>query len=328
VNPARRRAVGAVACALALAAAGGGAHAQTGRTQLALKPITSFWQHLEEGDFSGPRGVFYDPRHDEVWVADTGNDRVAVFTSDGMPLYSVRPGGDVVQPIRLVVDGDDHILVLDNDRSRIAELDWRGRYLGALALPGLPERPVFAALALDAAGNLYVGETSLCQVVVYGPDRKVRFRFGACGDGRGEFRAINGIAADGERIVVIDQQATPVQVFDRHGSWENGFGSHELTADSFSLPSAVAIDGQGRIVVIDSLRQEIKFFTPSGRFLDRFGGLGAGPGRVRFPADVAIDGHGRLYVAEQGNGRVQILEEVELPIPDRRSRAPRPGGTP
>ena len=319
-----RSAAGALVAVALLAAGTAWGAERPQKTRLFLKPITSFWQHLEEGDFRAPRGVFYDERHDEVWVADTGNNRIALFTSDGMPLYSVRPGRELDQPFRLLVDADDHILVLDNDRTRIAELDWRGRYLGALTLPGLPEQPKFAALALDPAGNLYVGENSDCQVIVYTPERKVRFRFGSCGDGRGEFRAIGGIAANGERIVVIDQVVTAVQIFDRHGSWENGFGSHELGAENFSLPSAVAIDPAGRIVVLDALRQEIKFFTTSGRFLDRFGGLGMGPGKVRFPADLAIDPNGRLYLADQGNGRVQILEEVELPVAPPGRGAPAP----
>jgi len=319
-----RRAALTLAAAALLASGGASGQEGGGRTQLYLKPLTSFWQHLEEGDFRAPRGVFYDARHDEVWVADTGNDRIALFTSDGMPLYSTQPGREIDQPFRLVVDANDHILLLDNDRSRIAELDWRGRYLGPLALPGLPEKPILAAIALDAEGNLYVGENSECQVVVYTPERKVRFRFGSCGDDRGEFRAIAGIAADGERIVVVDQVVTAVQIFDRHGSWENGFGSHELGAENFSLPSAVAIDPEGRIVVVDALRQEIKFFAPSGRFLERFGGLGIGPGRVRFPADLAIGPQGRLFVAEQGNSRVQVLEEVELPVPPRGSAPARP----
>jgi len=291
-------------------------------TRLFLRALTSVFQHLEEGEFRSPRGLFFDRAHDELWVADSGNGYVAVYTPDGMPLHTQRPGGTVREPTRLVVGRDGRVLLLDADRTRIAVLDWRGRYLGPLELPGLPERPQFGALALDEAGNLYVGENSSGEVVVYRPDLKVRFRFGARGTGEGEFQAIADIAAESGRIVVVDHLATAVQIFDRHGSFERGFGRHELGIENFSLPEAVAIDSKGRLLVVDALRHEIKVFDANGKFLNRFGGSGRRPGEVSGPCDVAIDGRDRVYVAERSGGRVQIFEELELPVPPRERRKP------
>ena len=290
-----------------------------------LKPVTSFWEHLEEGKFAGPRGVCFDRVNDEVWVADTQNNRVAVFTPDGMPLYTASPGKAVREPVRILIDrssGRQRLLVIDNDRSRIAVLDFRGDYLGPLDLPGLPERPVFGALALDDAGGLYVGENAEAEVLVYNPDRTLRFRFGGRGVDEGQFKSIAGIAVDATRIVVVDHQAIAVQIFDRRGNFQRGFGRHAMGIEHFSLPESVALDSKGHIVVVDALRHEIKFFDGDGTFIDRFGGLGRGPGEVAYPVDLAIDGKDRFYVVERGNGRVQVMQELEWTPP------PTPPGRP
>jgi DNA-binding beta-propeller fold protein YncE len=276
-----------------------------------LRPIAVFSQHLYQGDLRGPRGIALDRAHDEVWVADTGNHLLGVFTPAGVPLYAAPPSRHLREPSRLAVDARGRLLVLDNDRSRIKVLSYRGEYLSDLALPGLGAKPRFGALATDAEGNLYVGENESGQVLVFSPDLRPRLRFGERGDEDGQFQSIAGIAVDPTAIYVVDHQVRPVQVFDRRGNFLRGWGRHDLGAENFSLPEAVAVDSRGHVVVVDALRHEIKFFDAQGRFLDRFGGLGARPGQIAYPSDLAIDGQDRLYVVEKGNSRVQVFEQVD-----------------
>jgi DNA-binding beta-propeller fold protein YncE len=278
-----------------------------------LHPVAVFWQHLYEGNLGEPRGITIDRQTSEVWVADTRNHVLGVFSPDGVPLFTTGPSEHVREPARLAVDARGRLLVLDMDRSRIKVLSYRGEYLSDLALPGVGGNPVFGAICFDREGNLYVGENESGQVLVFGPDLKPRLRFGSRGSEEGQFQAIAGIAVDKDSIYVVDHQVTPVQVFDRRGNWVRGWGAHELGIQNFSLPEAVAVDSKGRVIVIDALRHEIKFFDKEGNFLDRFGGLGAEPGEVAFPSDVAIDASDRLYVADKGNGRVQVFAETEGP---------------
>jgi DNA-binding beta-propeller fold protein YncE len=318
----RRGPVARALALLALAAAGASAQ-KPAPTRVWLNPVTSMFEHLDAGFFGPVGGVYYDRRRDEIWVADRQSNLLAVFDRDGLPLHTAVPGEPIQAPSRLVVDRDGNVLLLDQDRSRVALLDWRGRYVGPLELAGLPAEPVITALALDDEDNLYVGESSAGEVLVYGPDRRLRFRFGSLGEGPGQFESIAGIAADGRRIVVTDAIATPVQVFDRRGGFLRGFGGHAIGVANFSLPAGVALDGRGRIVVIDSIRQEIKVFEESGKFLDRFGGGGFEPGSVYYPESVVFDGRDRLYVAERANRRVQVFEVLEIPVQARERRSTR-----
>ena len=302
----------AVFLALARAAAGEDppATAQPSSSKFYLRPTAIFAEHLYEGDFLEPMSVFYEPKTREVFVADTKNNLVGVFTAEGVPLFAFG-SNEIREPARIAADGDGRIYVLDDDHSKIKVFSYRGRYLGPLELQGVGPKPSFGALTFDADGNLYVAENESCRVLVFGPDRKPRLRLGECGTDKGQFQAITGIAVDKERIVVTDAQVVAVQVFTKRGDFVRGWGVHELGVQNFSLPQSVALDSRGHVIVIDTLRHEIKFFDGEGVFLDRFGGLGWRLGQVAFPTGVAIDAADRLFVVEKGNSRVQVFQEVE-----------------
>jgi DNA-binding beta-propeller fold protein YncE len=282
-------------------------------TRLDLRPIAFFWSHLYDGSFQQPRGIFFDRAAGEVWVADTRNSLVGAFTPEGTPLFSFGGKGVLSEPSKVVVSRHGDVYVLDGDRSRIKGFTYRGEFLGNLVLPGIGEKPAIGTIAMDEAGNLYVGENESGQVLVYGPDLKLKLRFGSNGSDEGQFQSIGGIASAGDRIYVTDHQVTAVQVFDRKGNFLKGWGQHEMGGQNFSLPEGIAVDAKGRVFVIDAIRHEIKVFDGDGNLLGIFGGLGSVAGAVQYPSDVAIDGQNRVYVIERGNGRAQVFAEEELP---------------
>lgn len=284
-----------------------------------LRPVALFDQHLYEGALGEPRGVFFDRAANEVWVADTRNGRVGAFTPDGVPLFSFGPTDRLREPVRLAVAKNGDVYVLGIERGKIERFSYRGESLGPLQLPGLPQKPVFGTLTVDADGNLWVGENETGQVLAFSPDLKPLLRLGSSGDGEGQFQAIAGIAVTKDVVVVTDHTALAVQVFDRRGNFVRGWGRHEMGREHFSLPEGVAVDRENRVVVVDALRHEIKLFDLEGHFLDRFGGLGSKAGNVSFPSDVATDAEGHVYVAEKGNSRIQVFVETAEPPLDARS---------
>ena len=287
-------------------------------TRLGLRPVSIYWSHLEEGSFGAPRGIFFDRTANEVWVADTRNNLIGVFTPDGSPLFAFGGNGVLSEPMKAVVGPHGRVFVLDNDRTAVKAFTYRGEPLGTLSLQGLGDKPAIGTIAADPDGNLYVGETDQGQVLVYDPELNLKLRFGAYGNDEGQFQSIGGIAAQGDRIYVTDHQATSVQVFDRKGNYLLGWGKHEMGAQNFSLPEGIAVDGKGRIFVIDAIRHEIKVFDGEGNLLGVYGGLGSEAGAVQYPSDVAIDAANRVYVVERGNGRVQVFAEEELPANARK----------
>jgi DNA-binding beta-propeller fold protein YncE len=279
-----------------------------------------FGEHTYEGWLSSPLGLFFDGAEHEIYVADTDGRRIGIFDRRGAPLFAFG-AGVLDAPFAVVVEpASHHVLVLDQDRARVREFSYRGVPLGEVKLPGLEGRKdvVLAALHVDARGWLYVAEHKLCEVFVYDEARRLVARFGGVGYDRGQFQAIVAITTQGEEIYVLDQVSTAVQVFDRRGRFQRGWGEHSMGPDAFSLPSGLAVAPSGKVFVADALRHEVKVFTPDGLFLGRFGGRGRDLGELGYPGQLVFDTEGALLVVEKVNGRVQrfrVTDSAPPPVP-------------
>lgn len=311
----RFRAHAVVAFALLCAiAAGAGAEMMT----FTLAPVAFLESHLYEGSLHGPESVFVDDERGEVWVADTRNNLIGVFSREGMPLYAFGSRKYVREPRQIQVDAKGTVLVLEQDRTRIRTFNYRGIYLGDLVPAGFPEKGQIGAFTLGPDSTLWIGESTTGEVMLYDyPSMRLRRRFGSKGEEEGQFLSIASIAVNEKYVVVLDYTGTAVQVFNHRGDFLRGWGEHAMGGANFSLPRAVALDAKQRIAVTDSLRHDIKYFDLEGRFIGHFGGAGRKPGSVSFPCGIAVSKDGRVYVAERGNARVQVFEEqtLEKPVP-------------
>jgi tripartite motif-containing protein 71 len=134
-----------------------------------------------------------------------------------------------------------------------------------------------------------------------------KLKFGERGSGQGEFQR-SGIAPDAESTSSSTSRSPRRSAFDRHGNfvrgWESTTWNRQLSLPEES-PSTRRARPRGR-----RARHEIKLFDREGKFIDRFGGLGKRLGQIAFPSGIAVDAQGRIFVAEKGNDRVQVFEEI------------------
>lgn len=286
-------------------------HGQDEPPPFTIRPVTMFNQHLYYGTYLRPRAIAVDRKRDEVWVADTGNALIGIVRPDGAELYAFASKEYLRDPARIAIAPNGLLAVIEGNRERVRTFDYRGNYKGDLPLPALGEKPILSAIAYDAAGNFYAGDSRTGQVFVYTPSGKLKYQFGSQGTDDGQFQSIAGMTVDSDgTLYVIDARAIPVQAFDNQGNFLRGWGRHEMGAANFSLPSGVAVDGKGHVFVSDELRHQVKIFSTSGKFLAQFGGLGQEAGELSFPTDVAVDGKGRIYVTERTTSRVQVFESI------------------
>ncbi len=281
-------------------------------TVLDLRPQVVIDEFLYQGPFERVSSVYCDPRSGEVYVADAAQSTIGIFDARGVPLFAFSDSQHLSSPTRVTVDGEGRIHVIDADRKRIKVFSYRGEFLSYVDVGALAGQDVYlTAMALDEQGNLYVGDSSIGQVLLLDRARRLKERFGAQGTGKGEFTAIASIALDQDHVYVADRVAFGVQVFSRHGRFVAGWGVHQIGRPNVSLPAGIAVDQRGRIVLVDTLRHEIKYFEADGTLVDLFGGIGSSPGDVAYPVDVSIGQGGVVCVADQGNRRVQLLKPVE-----------------
>ena len=146
------------------------------------------------GRFFGPRDIAVSDA--AIYVVDTGNERVQLFTRDGAFVdawggYGSGPD-QLIEPVGIALGPDGNVYVADSGNARISIFTPNGEPVAqwpvsawpAPAPGGLP--PAFQPyLAFDADGNLYATASNAGQVLVF--------------DGEGEM--ISAVTdADGERL--------------------------------------------------------------------------------------------------------------------------------
>ncbi len=132
------------------------------------------------GQFNRPEGLCLDAS-DRIYVADSCNHRIEVFSSDGRFLRAYgkagKGPGQFSYPYDIRVDGSGRQYVCEFGNSRIQVFDAHDRLIeiigGPGALPGQFNNPW--SLALDSAGNLYVADSQnhRVQKLVHSPESTV-----------------------------------------------------------------------------------------------------------------------------------------------------------
>ena len=169
---------------------------------------------------SGP-GALLDPSaltllpDGSIWVADTGNGRIARFALDGTYLGAITGTGDV----RGLVSAPDgsrvyavggtkgRVTVYGPDGTRQSDFGGLGRKPGKLgANPG--------QLSVDAAGNVWVADRANHRVEQFTPDGKFLTLFGERGTAPGQFLLPASVApsCDGT-LAVSDEDNNRLQRF-------------------------------------------------------------------------------------------------------------------
>jgi hypothetical protein len=78
------------------------------------------------GQYSSPAGLGIDP-HGQIWVADTGNDRVQAFTRDGRLVRVLA--GRLNAPQAVAVDTEGNVFIADTRNNRVVEYAWWGGFI-------------------------------------------------------------------------------------------------------------------------------------------------------------------------------------------------------
>lgn len=91
----------------------------------------------EPGRFYGPRGVAVSDG--EIFVTDTGNERVQVFASDGTFLRTFGGYGDapgkLIEPVGIAIGADGNVWVADSGNARISVFTPDGTPVTQIAMP-------------------------------------------------------------------------------------------------------------------------------------------------------------------------------------------------
>ncbi|MCL5292352.1 MAG: 6-bladed beta-propeller [Actinobacteria bacterium] len=251
-----------------------------------------------------------------VYVADSANGKLAIFTRKGSLVNSVKLLKDAIPyPLGIALDerGRIYISIEVKGFYYIMVVDGYGRFLGKF--PGdsslkAGDQPVLNhPMGLFYQDNkLYVTDTGDHDVKVLSTaDGKLLKRFGRAGYTNGEFMFPHGIAADEKNIYVVDSNNSRVQVFDKNGKFKYLFKPDKK--QPLVIPRGIAIDSLGRVHVVDLAQSKVFVFTKEGKYLLSYG-AGRGGEALAYPNGIAIDSEaGLIYIADRQNDRIAVFSE-------------------
>ena len=179
------------------------------------------------------------------------------------------------------------------------------RLINAARAVGLLSASAFAACGGDAITVDHQASSTVPADfgIVHAVD--VRGIIGRHGYADDEFLGPFGIHVADDRIIVIDDLAHRIQVFDERGTLTQVMGRFGSGALELAFPDAAWLDNRGELFIADTGNNRIQVWTPDGRFLREFG-RGWRPGALRNPRDVRRSAAGDIIVADFSNGRIRV----------------------
>lgn len=288
----------------------------------AEEPVPRYLQRLDlpvAADALGSsEAVTADRATGEVFVCDSRRNRIVIFDSEGLFRYQIAGGETFGAPRDVAVDPEGYLVVLANHQGRtaIVELDFDGRFLGEIALSGIPEDAAelnLNSLALSPDGSrLYVVDMGNQVLWLAARDgsvtRRVDLAEGLEAVERRD-RVLGRVDVYGDRVVVAMPSEGRVRYFDLEGTLEGEIGFRGTAACQLAFPVVAAFDRDGNFVVVDQQRMILLRWNPRGnRCIGEYYGMGTAPGFLYYPVDATLDSQGRLYVSQGFEGRVQVYE--------------------
>src|SRR5271157_1343513 len=255
-------------------------------------------------ELNGPVSVTVDAAGN-LYVADTGNQRVRKISNgtittvagNGTQGYSGDNGpavnAQLKLPLGVAVDSAGTLYISDTGNQAVRKVV--NGVISAVAGVGYSgdggdNGPAIkaqlngpAGLAVDAAGNLYIADSTNSRI------RKIS----------------NGVITSVAGVPCCSSNSP------------RGYNGDNIPATSAELnyPVGVAVDARGNLFIADGLNQRIRkvsnglISTIAGNGTGGYGGDGgpATSAELAYPTAVAVDVNGNIYIADTGNRRIRAI---------------------
>ncbi len=164
--------------------------------------------------------------------------------------------------------------------AELLEFDASGKYLREIG-HNLYAWSFAHAVRIDRNDNIWVADKGSDVVVRFTPEGRVSMVFGRKAE------------ASDENAHPLEHPRPPLPPVD----------------GMFRQVTDMAWDSNGNTYISDGyINARVAKFDRDGNWVGSFGEPGAGPGQLNTPHSIAIDNQNRIYVADRGNGRIQVFD--------------------
>ncbi len=147
----------------------------------------------DAGQLNGPHGVVIDTDGSRIFVADSGNQRIAVFGLNGDALPPII-SDQFEEPHDVDIEPGGKLIVLDSVASPLHRVDLETAEVVTLSIDASFYRP--RGLSVSSTGELYVADTGGGRVVLLTPDGKTLASYGGAESAMGSGQPVDAIATD------------------------------------------------------------------------------------------------------------------------------------
>ncbi|MGI6455952.1 MAG: flippase activity-associated protein Agl23 [bacterium] len=275
-----------------------------------------------QGEFNQPRGVALSPDQQKVYILDSINGRIQVFTRDFEFISMIGgPGTGIGQfNVSSVGNGPNGGIDVGPDGTIYATDTWAdgGGRINRYTPEGEPLSPLYPpggfyfprGLTVAPDGSLFVADTGHHSIVKFNADGSYA---GPVVQGALNEPVGLAIGPNDMNVYVCDVANQRVAAFTQEGRLVRSFSILGWNAkESGTVPwiePYVAVSEDGFVYITDSTNGMIHCFNPTGTNVIQYGGS-ANQGALNKPKGITVDREGYLYIADSFNHRVvkaQIL---------------------
>jgi Uncharacterized conserved protein len=261
---------------------------------------------------------------DHIYIADTFNHRINVYSSNGEFERSWgklgRESGQLRFPQALAISPKGEVIVADTGNNRVVVFDRAGTYLRSWGMLGAGDRqfnqPVGVAVWNDRVAVADRANERVCVSTLQG---EPVWSVGGFGREEGSFDYPSDVAFDDAgNVYVADSYNNRIQKFDQNGRVVRVWGGWGSFSGLLANPSGIAIRDR-RVFVTDLINHRIQVFDLDGKYMYQWGRHPVtgheGNGRLHYPSRLAVSPAGSFtVVCEPFEYRCQVFSQASFNI--------------
>ena len=245
------------------------------------------------GEMNGPRGIAVHYKTGNIYIADTSNNRVQVFSCNGDYLFMFNE--KMNHPVGICIT-HNRVLVTQFSGHCITMYELEGKLIKSVGSKGSGEAQLYYPRGLavsDRTNNVYVCDCINNRVQIFTEDLKFHSMLGI-----GVFNCPRDIKVTRDRVLVLDENNPCLFVFNSNHVLTNrlitrGYGKQT------NNPNCFDIDREYNIIMSDYNNHCVYVFNQEGEEIHRIGKNGQGIGEFINPWGIVLDNTGRIVVVCQ-----------------------------
>jgi len=262
-----------------------------------------------ERQLSKPQALAVDPEQN-VFIVDTGNNRIVKFDSSGNFVAEVGGFGweseQFDQPVDISAKSLLDVFIADFNNNRVSRYDRDLNFISTLIAEENVESTLtftfVTGVDLSRHGELFISDNENDRVLKLNSFGEPLLSFGDFNWGQGQIFDAGKIEIGwNDKIYVCDHEKGDLVVFDYFGNFLTRFGEGELEKPEGMLPI------KSLVFVTDSEANQVLVFSDDYHFIYSWGHSGSLIGAFDGPSDIASFGK-NVIVLDSNNNRAQVFE--------------------